>query len=161
MPDSRIIIATGNDRQYADTCRILGVPELAEDERFLRNADRVRNRDALMPMLLERSRHFTKAELLERLEAAHVPAGPINSLCEVFADAQVAARALRVDLPASDAAAGTVPGVRNPIVLSQTPLTHEHAAPRHAEHTREVLLALGFGEEAIARMSEAGVISTR
>ncbi len=107
--DSHVIIATGNDRQYAETCRILGVPELVDDPRFKTNADRVSNRDALMPLLMARTRTMTKAALLAALEAAHVPAGPINTLPEVFADPQVKAREVVVELPASDAAAGRCP----------------------------------------------------
>ena len=159
--DSHIIIATGNDRQYVDVCRILGVPELATDPRFKSNADRVRNRDTLMPLLFERSRLQTKAALLESLEAANVPAGPINSLPEVFADRQVVARGLRLDLPASDAAVGSVPSVRAPFVLSDTPASYTHAAPRHAEHTREVLSGLGYDVNELQRLEDAGVIDVR
>ncbi len=156
--DSHIIIATGNDRQWSDVCRVLGVIELAQDARFKSNADRVRNRDVLIPMLFERSKLMTRAELLDAFEKCHVPAGPINSLAEVFADPQIAARGVRVDLPARDAASGTVPGVRSPIVLSETPVVHHHAAPRFAEHTREVLSGLGVSDAEIDRLAEQGVI---
>jgi crotonobetainyl-CoA:carnitine CoA-transferase CaiB-like acyl-CoA transferase len=156
--DSHLIIATGNDRQWAETCRILGCAELVEDPRFLRNADRVRNRDQLMPLLFEKSRGWTKAALLDALEAAHVPAGPINTVEEVFADPQVAARGLRIDLPATGAGAGTVPGVRSPVVLSESPLAYAHAAPRFAEHTREVLAGLGYSDAEIERLASTGVI---
>ena len=156
--DSHIIIATGNDRQYADTCRILGVPELSEDTRFKSNADRVKNRDVLIPKLFAQSVRQTKADLLAALEKAHVPAGPINSLAEVFEDPQIVARGVRVDLPASGAATGTVPGVRSPIVLSESAVVHERAAPRFAEHTREVLKSIGYGEAEIAKLAETGVI---
>jgi crotonobetainyl-CoA:carnitine CoA-transferase CaiB-like acyl-CoA transferase len=156
--DSHIIIATGNDRQYADTCRILGVPALADDPRFKSNADRVKNRDVLIPLLFTQSVKQTKAELLAALEKAHVPAGPINTLAEVFDDPQIVARGVRVDLPARDAVAGTVPGVRSPIVMSESAVVHERAAPRFAEHTREVLRSLGTSEAEIDRLAAAGVV---
>ena len=156
--DSHIIIATGNDRQWSDVCRVLGVLELASDPRFKSNADRVRNRDMLIPMLFERSKLMTKAELLDAFEKCHVPAGPINSLAEVFADPQIEARGVRVDLPATDAASGTVASVRSPIVLSETPVVHHHAAPRFAEHTREVLSGIGVSGAEIGRLAAQGVI---
>ena len=144
--DSHIIIATGNDRQYADVCRVLGVPDLATDPRFATNGDRVRNRAVLIPLLQAPAARLTKADLLAKLEAAQVPAGPINNLAEAFADPQVAARGMRLDLPAAGTASGTVPSVRTPITLSDTPLTYTRAAPRLGEHTAEVLAELGLGE---------------
>ncbi len=144
--DSHIIIATGNDRQFADVCRVLGLAELADDARFSTNADRVRNRAVLMPLLTAASANMTKADLLAKLEAVHVPAGPINTVAEVFGDPQVAARGLRLDLPAPGAAAGTAPSVRTPIVLSETPLTYARAAPRLGAHTAEVLAEIGLGQ---------------
>ena len=156
--DSHIIIATGNDRQYADVCRVLGVPELVADARFKINADRVKNRDALMPLLIARSRQMTKSVLLAALEAANVPAGPINTVAEVFADRQVAARGLRLNLPASGVAAGTVPSVRSPIVLSETELNYASAAPRLGEQTREVLAELGYTKADLQRFAEAKAI---
>ena len=144
--DSHVIIASGNDRQYADVCRVLGLPELADDARFTTNADRVRNRDVLIPMLSAASARMTKADLLAKLEAVHVPAGPINTVAEAFADPQVEARGMRLDLPAPYATAGTLPSVRSPIGLSDTPLRYTRAAPRLGAHTAEVLTVLGLGQ---------------
>jgi len=153
--DSHIIIAAGNDRQYGDVCRVLGVPELSTDPRFAANPDRVRNRATLMPLLFTRSLQQSKAALLAALEAASVPAGPINALPEVFADPQVVARGVRLDLPSAD---GVVPSVRTPIALSDTPLTYERAAPRLGEHTDEVLCGLGLTQADIERLAAAGSI---
>jgi crotonobetainyl-CoA:carnitine CoA-transferase CaiB-like acyl-CoA transferase len=114
-----------------------------------------------MPLLFAQSVKQTKAELLAALEGSNVPAGPINSLAEVFDDPQIRARGVRVELPANDAAAGTVPGVRSPIVLSDTPVVHDHAAPRFAEHTREVLRAIGCNDGEIDRLAAQGVIDVR
>ena len=147
--DSHIIIAAGNDRQYAEVCKILGVGELATDARFVTNPDRVRNRDVLMPLLLAPAAKMTKAELLSGLEAAQVPAGPINNLAEVFADPQVVARKLRLDLAAGDAGVGTVPSVRTPISLSETPLAYGRAGPRLGQDTYEVLAEIGYSQAEI------------
>ena len=156
--DSHIIIASGNDRQFADVCRVLGVPGLAAEARFKTNADRVRNRQVLVPLLVEQTRLRTKAELLAALEAATVPAGPINTVAEVFADPQVRARHMRLDLPAPGTAAGTVPSVRSPMVLSDTPLTYQTAAPGHGEHTAELLTALGYSSGDIERLAMNGTV---
>jgi crotonobetainyl-CoA:carnitine CoA-transferase CaiB-like acyl-CoA transferase len=155
--DSHIIIATGNDRQWAATCRILGVAELAEDPRFRRNADRVTHRDVLMPLLFARSVTFSKAELLAALEAATVPAGPINTVAEVFDEPQVVARGLKVALPATGA--GLVPGVRSPLVFDGVAAVPARGAPRFAEHTRAVLAELGYAADAVAALAASGVIS--
>ena len=156
--DSHIIIASGNDRQFADVCRVLKVLDLAHDPRFKTNADRVANRDALVPLLTERTRAWSKPDLLAALEAATVPAGPINTVAEVFADRQVIARQLRLDLPAPDTAVGRVPSVRTPVMLSDTPLSYATAAPRHGQHTAEVLAELGLSQDDIARLSTAGAV---
>ena len=156
--DSHIIIAAGNDRQYGDVCRVLGMPELAADPRFKTNADRVRNRGVLMPLLFEGSRRQTKLALLASLEAANVPAGPINGLPEVFRDPQVLARQLRLDLPITDTASGSVPSVRAPMLFSDTPASYVRAAPRLGEHTAQVLGELGLAGHDINRLAAAGTI---
>ena len=156
--DGFVIIAAGNDRQWAELARIIGLAPLAGDPRFLTNGDRVSNRAELIPLIEAETRQFSRAELLAALEAAQVPAGPINSVEEVFADPQVVARGLRLDLAAPDAAEGTIPAVRTPILLSETPLTYGAASPGHGAHTRAVLGELGYAEAAIADLAAQGVI---
>jgi len=156
--DSHIIIATGNDRQFSDVCRILGAPQLALDARFKTNADRVKNRAQLIPLLVDGSRHRTKSELLAALEGANVPAGPINSVAEVFADPQVEARGMRIDLPAEGAMGGTVPSVRSPIVMSEADLAYETAAPRLGQHTEAILADLGYTPGEIDQLGAVGAI---
>ncbi len=139
VADGHVIVAVGNDGQYAKFMRILGRPELIDDERFRTNADRVRNRALLIPLLepilLERRRD----ELLAALAPAGVPAGPINDIADVFADPQVVARGMRIDLPAPAAKGGTIPTVRSPIVIDGTPQVSQRPPPLLGEHTDDVL----------------------
>jgi crotonobetainyl-CoA:carnitine CoA-transferase CaiB-like acyl-CoA transferase len=158
VADGHIIIATGNDRQTRDLCRIVGLAGLADEPRFASNADRVENRAAFVGLLEEGTQKFTRAELLAALEKAAVPAGPINSVAEVFADPQVIARALRIDLPAAGAAGGTVPSVRTPILLDGVAMAASSAAPRLGEHTQRVLTELGMTPGEIEALRGTGVV---
>jgi crotonobetainyl-CoA:carnitine CoA-transferase CaiB-like acyl-CoA transferase len=158
VADGHIIIAAGNDRQVRDLCRILGLDGLADDVRFSSNAQRVANRVAFIELLEEACRKFSAAALLAALEKAHVPAGPINSVAQVFADRQVIARGLRIDLPAKSAAGGTIPSVRTPIVIDGEAMAASSAAPRLGEHTEIVLGALGMNGEEIAGLRAKGIV---
>ena len=121
--DGFIIIATGNDAQYRRLCGLLGLEDMAEAPEFLKNADRVANRDAMIARLMERTRQRTKADLLAACEAEGVPAGPINDMAEVFADPQVQARGMRIDPEG-------VPGVRSPFRFSDAGLSLDRASPK-------------------------------
>ena len=129
VKDGHMIVATGNDRQYRRFCAVLGVPELGTDERFATNALRVANRASLVPMLAERTATVDRDTLLLALEREGVPAGPINNLADVFADPQVKARGMRIDLPAPHTADGTVPQVRGPIVIDGEPMVADRVPP--------------------------------
>ncbi len=135
--DGDMIVAVGNDAQFARLAESAGHAEWAGDDRFATNAARVANRAVLIPLLRQATVMRTTREWIERLEAAGVPCGPINRLDEVFADPQVVARGLRVDLP--HPVAGTVPGVANPIRLSASPVAYRTAPPLLGQHTDEVL----------------------
>jgi len=142
--DGHVIVAVGNDQQFRQFCAVIQRPELATDPRFLTNADRVGNRESLIEAISLALRDFTRAELLAALEARGVPCGPINSIAEAFADPQVLARRVRVDLPASEAPGGLIPSIRTPIVFSDADLALQRPSPRLGEHTAEVMQELGI-----------------
>ncbi|NKX45621.1 CaiB/BaiF CoA transferase family protein [Roseicyclus persicicus] len=125
--DGWIIIATGNDAQYRRLCGILGVAEMAADPAFLSNADRIANRDEMTRRLTAATLGWGKADLLAACEAEGVPAGPINDLAEVFADPQVQARGMRIEL-------GGVPGVRPPFRFSDAEVALERPGPALGQH---------------------------
>ncbi|MGG1944045.1 CaiB/BaiF CoA-transferase family protein [Trinickia sp. NRRL B-1857] len=155
--DSWIIVAVGNDGQFRKFVEVGGRPELADDERFATNPERVRYRDVLVPIVADMVRTRSKREWIEALEAAGVPCGPINDLGEVFDDAQVQARGLRVE--AQHPSGATAPLVRNPIRMSATPPEVRSAPPTLGEHTEAVLRdVLGYGEAAIAQLRGKSVI---
>jgi crotonobetainyl-CoA:carnitine CoA-transferase CaiB-like acyl-CoA transferase len=139
VSDGHVIIAVGNDGQFGKFVRVLGRPELAQDARFRTNADRVKNRAILVPLLTEVLRQQRRDDLLAALAPEAVPAGPINTVADVFADPQVVARRMRIDLPAPAARGGAIPSVRSPIVMDGEPLVAQRPSPRLGEHTEEVL----------------------
>jgi len=118
--DGHLIVAVGNDSQFRAYCGVIGRPDLADDARFMKNSGRVVNRDALIPMLAEAMRLRGRDEWLVSLEAAGVPAGPINNIQQVYEDPQVLARGLQLEVPHSSA--GVLPTVASPIRLSDTPV---------------------------------------
>jgi crotonobetainyl-CoA:carnitine CoA-transferase CaiB-like acyl-CoA transferase len=139
VADGHVVIAVGNDGQFTKLMRVLGRPELALDERFRSNGDRVRNRAVLIPLLIELLQQRKRDELLAALAPEAVPAGPINSVADVFADPQVIARGMRIDLPAPEAKGGTIPSVRAPFLFDGSPACAERASPGLGQHTDEVL----------------------
>jgi crotonobetainyl-CoA:carnitine CoA-transferase CaiB-like acyl-CoA transferase len=152
-----VIIAVGNDGQFAKFCQVAGHPGIASDPRFLKNQDRVRNRAVLVPMLESIMKARTKGEWLSALEAAKVPCGAINNLAEVFADEQVRERGMvhQWDHPL----AGPLNLVASPLKLSGTPVRSEIPPPLLGQHTQEVLTeVLGWDDERIAAMREQEVI---
>jgi formyl-CoA transferase len=148
--DGHVVIAVGNDAQFAKFCLVAECPELARNPEYVRNADRVRRREQLLAELEPVVRARPVSFWVEQLEAAGVPCGPINSIAQAFADPQVAARALRIDLP--HPLAGSVPLVANPIKLSATPPTYDRAPPTLGQHTDEVLRECGLDQAEIERL---------
>jgi len=139
VADGHVIVAVGNDGQFARFVSILGRPELAKDERFSTNAGRVGHRAELVPLLTELTVKFTREDLLSALEGQGVPAGPINTVADVFADPQVVARGMKIDLPSQAAKGGAIPSVRSPIVMDGQPMAADRPSPRLGEHTDEIL----------------------
>lgn len=139
VADGHIIIASGNDGQWRKLVAVLGEPELADQPAYLTNKDRVANRAVLIPHLGRLTARFAKADILARLEAAGVPAGPINTTDEVFADPQVLARGVRRDLTAPAATAGSIPTVASPIVIDGVRQVSERPSPRLGEHQADIL----------------------
>jgi crotonobetainyl-CoA:carnitine CoA-transferase CaiB-like acyl-CoA transferase len=145
VADGHVIVATGNDRQYQKFCAVLGAPQLGEDPAYRTNTDRLARRDELIAKLTALTTRIKRDELLEKLEAVQVPAGPINTLAQVFADPQVIHRGMRIDLPSAAAKGGRIPGVRTPVVMDGAPMASPNPAPRLGEHTAEILREIGEG----------------
>ena len=135
--DDFLIVAVGNDGQFAKFCEVIGRPEWPGDPRFATNPQRVRHRDLLVGMITERLRTRPAREWLAALEPAGVPCGPINDLSQVFADPQVRHRKMQVTAPHPKA--GQVTMVANPIKFSATPIAHDRGPPLLGEHTDQVL----------------------
>jgi len=155
--DGHIIIAVGNDSQFASFCAAAGRPALAQDPRFAQNRGRVENRDALMAELVPLLKSRTRRDWIDALEAANVPCGPINTVAEAFDEAQVQDRELRKDIP--HPLAGTVPSIANPLRLSATPVRYDTPPPLLGQHTQDVLRGvLGMGQAEIEELAEAKVI---
>src|SRR5579871_5510613 len=137
VADGFIIVAVGNDAQFARLCMALGLDALPADTRFSSNAARVANREELTREITARTRIRPRDELLSALERAVVPAGPINTVADLFADPQFVARGMRIDCEG-------VPGVRSPIAMSQSPLSLGRRSPRLGEHQTEIMLEVGL-----------------
>lgn len=154
--DGHFILACGNDSQFARIAELCGHAEWAADPRFARNADRVAHRAELVPLLAEVFVTRTRDDWLAALDQAGVPNGPINTVDQAFADPQIVARGMRLDLP--DAQGAPVPQVACPIQLSATPVVYHAAPPALGQHTEAVLMSLGKTAEEVARLRENGVV---
>jgi crotonobetainyl-CoA:carnitine CoA-transferase CaiB-like acyl-CoA transferase len=145
VADGHVIVATGNDSQYVKFCNVLGAAELAQNPAYKDNVGRLKHRNELVPKLSALTSRMKRDDLLGRLEAQGVPAGPINNLEQVFNDAQVKHRGMKLDLPSSAAKSGTIPGVRTPIVIDGWRAASERPSPRLGEHSAEILREIGEG----------------
>jgi len=152
-----LILAVGNDSQYAKFCAVAGHPELANDPRYAKNQDRVRNRAVLVPLLETILKTRSKADWLAALEAAKVPCGAINNLAEVFADPQIEARHMVTHWqhPVKD----DLRLVSSPIKLSATPVRCDLPPPLLGQHTEEVLRSvLNYSDEKLSELGRSEVI---
>lgn len=134
--DGYLILAVGNDSQFQKLCSILGLDEMALHPDFSTNRARVARRNLVHERISERTVRISRDELLDQCNQAGVPAGPINSIGEMFSNPQIQARDLQLQL--DDGHGNSIPGVATPIKLSKTPLRYERASPRLGEHTEEV-----------------------
>ncbi|MBX8483251.1 CaiB/BaiF CoA-transferase family protein [Pseudomonas cichorii] len=155
--DGDFILTVGNDSQFRKFAEVAGQAHWADDPRFQTNTLRVANRAELIPLIRQVTVFRTTAQWVEVLEAAGVPCGPINDLAQVFADPQVQARGLAIEMP--HALGGSVAQVASPIRLSETPVEYRRAPPLLGEHTQEVLQSiLGLKAEEVLALREAGVL---
>ena len=155
--DGDVIIACGNDNLFRKFCEVADCRHIAADPRFATNADRVRNRADIEPLIQEVTRKRTTRDWVQALEAAGVPCGPINNLREVFEEPQVKARGMLQEL--AHATAGRVPQVVSPMKFSATPLEFVAAPPVLGEHTEDVLRGLlGRSPEEVSALRKAGAI---
>ncbi len=155
--DGDFILTVGNDSQFRKFAEVAGQSQWATDPRFLTNKLRVANRGELIPLIRQATVFKTTAQWVDELEAAGVPCGPVNDLAQVFADPQVLARGLAIELP--HALGGRVAQVASPIRLSETPVEYRRAPPLLGEHTAQVLQALlGMSGDEVAALKEAGVL---
>ena len=156
--DGHMIIAVGNDGQFVRFCEVIGRPGLAADPAYADNGGRVKHRAVLVAAIAEALGGMTSGPLQSALDAAGVPWGPINTIDQLFADPQVRARGLRMDL--DHPLAGSVPTVRNPIRYSETEIEHRTPPPLLGEHTDAVLAELlGLSRDEIKQLHASGVIS--
>ncbi|MFJ2550101.1 CaiB/BaiF CoA transferase family protein [Pseudomonas sp. NPDC087612] len=155
--DGDFILTVGNDGQFRKFAEVAGQPQWADDPRFATNKQRVANRAELIPLIRQATVFKTTAEWVAQLERAGVPCGPINDLAQMFADPQVKARGLAIEMP--HPLAGQVPQVASPIRLSETPVEYRHAPPLLGEHTEQILgEVLGLAASEIERLRLTKVV---
>jgi crotonobetainyl-CoA:carnitine CoA-transferase CaiB-like acyl-CoA transferase len=152
--DGHLIVAVGNDSQFRNYCGAIGLPELSADPRFSTNPQRVKNREELVPLLAERMATGARDHWLAALEGVGVPAGPINTLDQVYEDPHVLARGMKRELP--HPAAGKVPMAASPLKFSGSPVEYRRPPPMLGEHTGEVLSErLGLSAEEIQALAQS------
>ncbi len=155
--DGYLILAVGNDAQFKRFCDLAGRADLASDDRYLKNSERVKNRQTLVPQLIDIMLTQDSDYWLEQLNAQGIPCGPINNIDQVFSDPQVQHRGMQLEL--DHPVAGKVISVGNPIKLSETPVSYEKAPPTLGQHTEAVLSdLLGLNSEQIKQLRTDGII---
>jgi crotonobetainyl-CoA:carnitine CoA-transferase CaiB-like acyl-CoA transferase len=155
--DGAMIVAVGNDGQFARFAEVLGAPQWPMDERYATNSARVINRADLVAMIGERTGTRATKDWVAKLEAANVPCGPINQIADVFADPQVQWRGMEIAL--DHPVGGSIPSIASPLRLSDTPVSYHSAPPVLGQHTADILAErLGLDEAAIARLRDSGIV---
>jgi crotonobetainyl-CoA:carnitine CoA-transferase CaiB-like acyl-CoA transferase len=157
--DGHVILAVGNDAQFAKFCDFAGEPGLASDPRFVTNELRVRNRRTLYGLLGDVIRRKTQDEWVSGLAKLGVPCSPVNTVDQVFADPQVRARGMQIAMPYPLARGGQINLIGNPIKFTATPIAYRRAPPYLGQHTDEVLdELLDLSDSEIAELRGGGVI---
>jgi crotonobetainyl-CoA:carnitine CoA-transferase CaiB-like acyl-CoA transferase len=156
VADGQVVLAVGNDGQYAKMCQALNRPDLATNPRFVKNADRVRNKEVLLPQIEEIFSKWKRADLVAAMEAVGVPCGPINTIDEVFEITQVKHRGMRMEMP--HPVSGSVPLVKSPMNFTETPLEYRSAPPLLGQHSDEILREIGVSDGEIATLRAGGVV---
>ena len=154
--DGKIVIVVGNDGQFVKFCEALGRPEWAKEERFATNPARVRNREALNPMIVVELIKHGRAHWVAALEAVGVPCGPINSIPEALADEQVRHRGMLFEL--AHPSGSKLPQIASPMRFREAPLEQNVPPPLLGQHTLEILHELGLGNEEIEDLRKTGTI---
>ena len=157
VTDGYVIVAVGNDSQFTRFVELIGMPGLAEDERYRTNASRVVHRDELVELIATRLRGMSKNEILDGMEARKIPGGPINTLPEVFDSEQAAARGMRISMPHPQSGDGTVDLIGNPLKLSRTPVSYRRSPPTCGADTEDTIREI-LGEQALADARTSGVL---
>ena len=155
--DGHIILAIGNDSQFASFCKVTGRPELAADERYRLMSGRIVNRDTLIPLIADIMRERGMHEWIAALEAANVPCGPINNMQQVFEDPQVQHRGMKVEIPTASGV--PCPSVASPMRFSETPVEYTVPPPALGQHTQEILRELlGMDSQAVDALVAKGIV---
>ncbi len=157
--DGDIVLAVGNDAQFARFCDLAGCTELTEDERFATNGSRVQNRQIIVPILRDIIKQKSSKFWLEGLQERSVSCGPINRLDQVFADEQVQAREMQLKMPHPVAGDKPIDLIASPIRMSETPTSYRYPPPLLGQHTDQVLREVGeFTDAEISDLRQQGII---
>ncbi|MBT5013892.1 MAG: CoA transferase, partial [Rhodospirillaceae bacterium] len=155
--DGHFILAVGNDAQFQRFCDFAGVSDLADDDRFNTNAQRIINREALIALLVPVLKTKASRHWLDGLAELGVPVGPVNTIAQVFEDPQVVHRGMKINMPHD--LAGSVDLIASPIGMSETPVSYRRPPPTLGQHTDEVLSELlDMDADELEKMRRKGLL---
>ncbi len=155
--DGYVVITVGNDRQFCDFCKHMDLPELCQHPHYATNSERVLHRQALIALLEDHMVKYTSRDIMKRMQAAHVPCGPIHSVKQALESDEASAREMVWSVQHPQLGALKLLG--SPLKLSETPVTLRELPPLHGQHSREILSEMGYDDKEIQIMIEQGVVS--